>query len=417
MSGEWLLALLLGAALGALVTALLMHLRHAERLRTLEAEKSGLLARGEAAQAALEETRAKLTEGFSALAREALRHNNEDFLRLAREQFERHKLEADGALTQKEQRITELVTPIREALTKTGQQIQAMEQARSEAYGSITQQIESMSRAQNQLQQETRNLVQALRRPEVRGRWGELTLRRLVELAGMVERCDFEEQVQQSGSEGSLRPDMVIRMPDGRSIVVDSKTPLDAYLAAMEASDDEGRARELDRHARHLRERARELSKKAYWEQFVDAPDFVVLFIPGEQFLSAALERAPDLLEETLRSRVILASPTSLIALLRAVAYGWRQLVVAENAEQIRTLGEELYKRLTTFTEHLARLGNQLGSSVEHYNKAIGSLERQVMPGARKFTELGISARKEIEALDPIEHTARRIEAAAQDNE
>ncbi len=414
--GLWL-ALLLGTVIGALVTALVMHLRHAERLRALEADKAGLAARGEAAQSALEEARSKLTESFSALAREALRHNNEDFLRLAREQFERHKLEADGTLTLKEQRINELVAPIREALGKTEQQIQAMELARQSAYGSITQQIESMSRAQNQLQQETRNLVQALRRPEVRGRWGELTLRRLVELAGMVEHCDFDEQVQQQGAEGALRPDMVVRLPDARNIVVDSKTPLDAYISATAASDDAERARELDRHARHLRERVRELSKKAYWEQFADAPDFAVLFIPGEQFLSAALEREPELFEEALRARVILASPASLVALLRAVAYGWRQQAVAENAEQIRTLGEELYKRLATFTEHLARLGHQLGNSVEHYNKAVGSLERQVMPGARRFTELGISARKEIETLDPVEHTARRIESANADNE
>jgi DNA recombination protein RmuC len=356
-----------------------------------------------------EQARTQLTDTFSALSGQALKHNSEEFLKLARENLKQFQVQAEGGLQAREKSIEQLVKPIREALQKTEAQIREIEKERKEAYGSLHRHLETMARAQESLQGETRNLVQALRRPEVRGQWGEMTLRRVVELAGMVEHCDFYEQEHVSTEEGALRPDMVVRMPDGREIVVDVKTPLDAYLSALEATDDENRGRELDRHARKVRERVNELSKKAYWHQFKSAPDFVVLFIPGEQFLSAALERDRNLLEDALRQKIILATPTSFVALLRAVAYGWRQEALAENADRIRELGEELYKRLATFTEHLSRLGKSIGSSVEQYNKAVGSLERQVLPSARRMDEMGISAKKELEPLDPLEKTIRGL--------
>lgn len=361
--------------------------------------------------AALNEARAQLSETFSSLSSQALKHNSEEFLKLARENLRQFQVKADGDLEARQKHIEQLVKPIREALEKTEKQIHEIEKDRKEAYGALHKHLESMALAQEHLQGQTRNLVQALRRPEVRGQWGELTLRRVVELAGMVEHCDFYEQETATGESGVLRPDMVVRMPDGREIVVDVKTPLDAYLSAVEAPDEDTRGRELERHARKMRERVTELSKKAYWSQFRHAPDFVVLFVPGEQFLSAALERDRSLLEDALRQKIILATPTSFVALLRAVAYGWRQEALAENADRIRELGEELYRRLATFTEHLARVGKSLGASVDHYNKAVGSLERQVLPGARRMDEMGISAKKEIEHLEPLDKNVRKIES------
>jgi len=360
----------------------------------------------------LEQSRQQLRESFTALSAQALRTNNEEFLKLARENLHQYQIQAQADLTQKEKAIEGLVKPIHEALEKTEQQVRQMEKERKEAHGSLTAFLQSMTQTQQQLESETRKLVQALRRPEVRGQWGELTLRRLAELAGMVEHCDFFEQETQNSGEGALRPDMVIRMPDSREIVVDVKTPLDAYLSAVEAVEDGVRRQQLERHARKVRERVRELAAKSYWDQFKDAPDFVVLFIPGDQFLSAALEIDPALLEDALRQKVILATPTSFIALLRAVAYGWRQLALAENAERIRETGEELYKRLAAFTEHLGKVGRSLGGSIDAYNKAVGSLERSVLPGARRFTEMGISSgKKEVENLEPLERAIRPIES------
>ncbi|MDY6946170.1 MAG: DNA recombination protein RmuC, partial [Pseudomonadota bacterium] len=256
-------------------------------------------------------------------------------------------------------------------------------------------------------QKETRTLVNALRRPEVRGQWGELTLRRLAELAGMVEHCDFKEQVHVRGEDGSLRPDMIVHMPDGRDLIVDVKTPLDAYLEAVDAATDEQRALAMRRHAGAVAERVKQLGAKSYWSQFERSPDFVILFIPGDQFLSAALAEQPNLLEDALRQDVIIATPTSFVALLKAVAYGWRQMALAQNAETIRTLAEDLYKRLAVFTTHLGKLGRNISNSVDNYNAAIGSLERQVLPGARKFTELGVRPDRTLETLEPIDKLAR----------
>jgi DNA recombination protein RmuC len=269
-----------------------------------------------------------------------------------------------------------------------------------------------MAESHRLLQTETRNLVQALRRPEVRGQWGELTLKRLAELAGMVEHCDFQQQASTQTDNGQQRPDMVVRMPDKREIVVDAKTPLDAYLSAVECGDDNERKGHLEHHTRNVRARIRELSGKAYWRQFRFSPEFVVLFIPGDQFLSAALEIDHTLLEEALSKNVILATPTSFVALLRAIAYGWRQEALAENADTIREVGQDMYDRLITFAEHLSKLGRNLDNSVEHFNKAVGSFDSRVLPGARKFVDMGIDARKDPPHPAIIERAPRKVQAA-----
>lgn len=399
---------------GGLVGYLLAHLRAQKRIGELDAARGRVEVELESERKhfqerldTLEQARAQLADSFSTLSREALKHNSEEFLKLARENLGRFQSEAKADLDKREQSIEGLVKPIRETLAKTEQQIQQMEKERREAFGSLGQHLQIMAETERLLRQETQNLVNALRRPEVRGQWGEMTLKRLAELAGMVEHCDFYEQEHRTGPEGAMRPDMVVRMPDQRELVVNAKTPLDAYLSAMEAKTDQERVEQLKRHARKVRERMRELASKAYWSQFKHSPDFVVLFIPGDQFLAAALEQDSALLEDALSNKVILATPTSIVALLRAVAFGWRQESLAENAEKIRDLGEDLYGRLATFTEHLTRLGKGLGQSVDNYNKAVGSLERLVLPGARKFTELGIHSKKTLDELNPLEHAPR----------
>ncbi len=394
------IALVIGLMLGYLIASLrtMRYKSELESERRAQAEKIKLL----------EQAGEKLSDSFSALSSRALQQNNEAFLRLAEQNLSKHQTQAKGELQQREKSIESLIKPIRDTLEKTERQLHSMEKDRKEAFGSLSEHLRQMSDTQVRLQRETGNLVSALRRPEVRGQWGEMTLKRLAELAGMTEYCDFYEQESVSTEEGILRPDMVVRMPDKRELVVDAKTPLDAYLNAVQSDNDDERKLELQRHARKLRDRVKELASKAYWLQFKNSPDYVVLFVPGDQFLSAALEQDVSILEYALSNKVILATPTSLIALLRAVAFGWRQQAVAENAEQIQQLGEELHNRMLTFTDHLGKLGSSLGSSIDHYNKAIGSLERSVLPGARKFSELGIEKRKQIESIDPIEKAPRK---------
>ncbi len=287
--------------------------------------------------------------------------------------------------------------------------MESLERERRDAFSTLRTQIETLTNGQTQLQRETRNLVTALRRPEVRGRWGELTLRRLVELAGMSEHCDFTEQLHLFGEDGALRPDLVVHMPESRDLVVDVKAPLDAYLEALEAVTDEARQIAMKRHGQQVETRVRQLASKNYWAQFEHSPEFVVLFLPGDQFLSAALAERPDLLETALKQNVILATPSTLIALLKTVAYGWRQSAVAENAAVIRQLGQELYKRLGSFTAHLGRVGARLGAAVEAYNSAVGSLERQVMPQARRFPELGVTSDASLAEVEQIDHLARTV--------
>ena len=397
-------ALILGLLLGALIAWLIASRRQA-RLEAILGNQDALQRERESA---FDAARSQLTSAFSDLANQSLKSNSENFLRLAEQNLGAQQDKAKRDLGDREKAIEDLVKPINEALLASQKQITELEKSRSEAYGGIKAQLESMHLGQQSLAQETQNLVKALRRPEVRGRWGEITLRRLVELAGMVEHCDFQEQVHSVGEDQIIRPDMVVRMPNQRDLVVDVKTPLDAYLEAVEAKDDAQRQLCLQRHARNVREHIRALSSKAYWAQFTNSPEFVILFIPGDQFLSAALNEDPDLIETALAQQIILATPTSFVALLKAVAYGWRQLALADNAQEIRVLAEDLYGRLATFVTHMNKVGRQLGSSVESYNRAVGSLERKVLPGARKFVELGIHAKKKmekVETLDPVPRT------------
>jgi len=403
-------ALATGAVLGALVA----QLRAVWRIEALRIELAAAQVRLESSvlQDAdrlklLEQSETRLRAAFDSLAGETLRTNSELFLRLSREALGRDQVVAEGALKERELAIAHLVEPLRAALERTEAQVQALERERRDAFTTLRTQIETLAGGQAQLQRETRNLVTALRRPEVRGRWGELTLRRLVELAGLSEHCDFTEQLQVVGEEGALRPDLVVHMPDARDLVIDAKTPLDAYLASLEAPTDEERQQALKRHAQQVETRVRELASKSYWTQFERSPEFAVLFLPGDQFLSAALAERPELLETALGQSVIIATPSTLIALLKAVAYGWRQSAVARNAALIRDLGQELYRRLGTFNGHLGRMGQRLGSAVEAYNAAVGSLERQVLPQARRFSELGVTADAPLAELEPIGQLVR----------
>lgn len=398
-------ALLAGLILGALVTWLIL----GRRQRQLEATIKNQEALQHEREIAFEAAKSQLTSAFSDLANQTLKSNSETFLRLAEQNLGTQQERAKRDLGEREKAIEELVKPIRDSLQAAQKQITELEKSRSEAYGGIKSQLEAMRISQQSLTQETQNLVKALRRPEVRGRWGEITLRRLVELAGMVEHCDFQEQVHSVGDDKVIRPDMIVRMPDQRELVVDVKTPLDAYLEAAEAKDDAQRKLGLQRHTRNLREHIRTLASKSYWAQFTASPEFVILFIPGDQFLSAALNEDPDLIEYALSQQIILATPTSFVALLKAVAYGWRQLALADNAQEIRQLAEDLYGRLATFVTHMNRVGRQLASSVENYNRAVGSLERKVLPGARKFTELGIHPKKELEKLETLDPVPRTM--------
>jgi len=407
----WLVA---GAVLGGLVT----HIRAARRIEALHVELTAARVRLESGTVQdadrvklLEQSETRLRAAFDSLAGEALRANNELFLQLARETLGRDQAVAEGALKEREAAVAQLVLPLRVALERTEAQVQALERERREAFASLRTQIETLSGGQAQLSRETRNLVTALRRPEVRGRWGELTLRRLVELAGLTEHCDFTEQLRVTSEAGALRPDLVVHMPDARDLVIDAKTPFDAYLAALEAPTEEERAQALKRHASQVEARVRELASKSYWSQFERSPEFAVLFLPGDQFLSAALAERPELIENALGQGVIITTPSTLIALLKTVAYGWRQSEVAHNAAVIRDLGQELYRRLASFDGHLGRIGQRLASAVEAYNAAVGSLERHVLPQARRFTELGVTADATLPVLEQVTQLTRNTDA------
>jgi DNA recombination protein RmuC len=407
----------IGLGCGILLGILIHFLFSRPRQHRLEIQNLELNARIEAEEktaaareTALQQAEERLTATMGKLANESLEKNSSHFLRLAEETLGKHQERAKATLTEREKAVADLVKPIRDALDLTHKQIGEIEKSRHESFGSIKAQLESMTAGQEGLRNETQKLSRALRRPEVRGRWGELTLRRVVELAGMMEHCDFTEQESITTEKGVMRPDMVIRLAEGGELVVDVKTPLDAYLDATEAEDDETRKSALQRHERNVRNRVQELATKAYWNQFTSSPDFVVLFIPGDHFLSAALTENPNLYEEALRQKIILATPSTLMALLRTFAYGWRQLALAENAEEIRRLAEDLYGRLTVFTGHVTKIGQQLDASVKTYNNAVGSLKQKVLPGARKFTELGIRPKKQIESPPEIETVVRQAD-------
>jgi DNA recombination protein RmuC len=362
---------------------------------------------------AIDRAMEQLDRRFDDLAGRQLRENIENFLRLAKENLGGHQLSAQGALKEREQAIEALVKPIQESLARTSEALRQIEVERQRDFGSLRQHLTDMRETHSALHRETRNLVQALSKPQVRGQWGEIALRRLVELAGMTAHCDFEEQVHVAGEDGALRPDMVVHLPEGRDVVIDVKTPLDAYLTAAEAPTDEVRAAALRRHAQHVADRVRLLASKNYAAQFSRAPQFVVLFLPGDQFLSSALDQQPDLLDRAMGSNIILTTPSTLLALLKTVYNGWQNVRLAENAERIRGLAEELHARLSTFRNHMAKVGSSLESSMTAFNAAVGSLERSVLPGARKFIELGVRAEKPIEELEQIEVAARLTEGTA----
>lgn len=349
----------------------------------------------------------QLQQAFAALSAEALQANNRNFLDLARTSFAKLQAEANGDLGRRQQAIDQLVKPLHEALGKVDARIGELEQARSGAYARLDEQLKVLMESQRNLGRETGNLVKALRAPTVRGRWGEMQLRRVVEMAGMLNHCDFEEQQSVSTENGRLRPDMVIRLPNGRNIVVDAKAPLAAYLEALEAPDEQERRRHLRDHARQVRDHLGKLSQKSYWEQFQPTPEFVVLFLPGETFFSAALEQDPALIESGVEQKVLLATPTTLIALLRSVAYGWRQEQLTENAQAISQLGQELYGRIAVMADHFQAMGKGLERAVDGYNRAMSSLDSRVLVSARRFKELGAGSSKEIENAAQIEKTPR----------
>jgi DNA recombination protein RmuC len=371
----------------------------------LEGERRAAQERKDSFRQAAEE----LSEKFKALSRDALKDNNQSFLELAHSTLQKFQQSAKGDLELKQKAIDELVKPLKESLDKVDGKIGEMERARAGAYSELREQVKALATSQSQLQAETGNLVNALRAPHVRGRWGEIQLRRVVELAGMLQYCDFVEQETVVTSDGRIRPDVIIRLPGNRTIVVDSKVPFDAFYESISTTDEVVRLAKLKEHARLVRAHITALSRKSYWEAVQPTPEFVLLFLPGETFYSAALEHDPKLIEDGVGEKVIIATPTTLIALLKAVSYGWRQEQMATNAHEVSKLGKDLYDRLRTFTNYFADIGRGLDRALDSYNKGVGSLEARVLVTARKFKERGAIAGEEIETLEPIDKLARPL--------
>ena len=386
----------------------------AETARAVAAAELDLVRR-EATEtsARAEEDRTRLAGAFAELSAQALAKNNEQFLALADTRFNEARAAARGDLDQRQTSIAQLLSPLSETLARYERGIQQLEAERRGAYAGLSEKVAQLHLGHQELQRETRNLVTALRAPQTRGRWGEMQLRRVAEMAGMLEHCDFDEQVSTSGEDGRLRPDMVVHMPGGGQVVVDAKVPLDAFLKLVDADDDESRALHRARHARQLRTHVEQLAKKEYWRQFDRSPQMVVAFIPGDQLLAAAFEADPALQEHAMANNVLLTTPVTLIALLRTVALGWRQETMAENAREVQKLGAELYERLRAMTGHMQSLQRSLTTSVEAYNRAVGSLESRVLVTARRFPSLGVVVGESsgIVELSSIEAAPRRLQA------
>ncbi len=352
----------------------------------------------------LDEAREKLTDAFKALSREVLDVSKKDFLQLAESSFKNLQLAAKSELEQRKQAVESLVLPIKENLEKYHKWLQEVENIRREDYGSITDQLKKLAEMEKHLSQETSNLVLALKAPQVRGNWGEQTLRRVVEMAGLSEHCDFTEQVSIASEGGTLRPDLVVKMPGEREIIVDAKNIFNYYYEAMECQDEVKRNDYLNKHVKAVREHIRKLSQKSYWEQFACSADFVVFFMPNENLYIEAIKRSPDLFEEAIKQRILLAHPMSLVGFLRVIALTWKQQKMSESSEKIRDLGEELYNRIVDLTRHIAELGKHLSRTVVSYNKTVGSVKRRVLVTTRKMKELGVSGKDETRELSPVDN-------------
>jgi len=409
--------IILAAVGGLLLGALIAFLWLRSRLEAARIAAGELRARLEAERSAaaeklalLEDAQRKLGDTFRALSADALDRNARSFLDLARSTLEQSQERVRGDLESRTKAIDAVVEPLKASLERVDTRIQELERVRSEAYGALAEQVRSLARTQLGLQAETANLVRALRQPTVRGRWGEITLRRVVEMAGMVAYCDFVEQETAVTDDGRLRPDMVVRLPNGKRIVIDSKAPLQGYLDALESDDDAARMDHMRKHAQQIRSHIGKLAARSYWSQFQPTPEFVVLFLPGESFFSAALERDPSLIEAGVEQGVVVATPTTLIALLKAVSYGWQQDLIARSAREISALGRDLHARIAIMTRHLADLRRGLDRAVKSYNDAVGSFERRVLPAARRFKDLG-AATGEIPMLEPLDRTTRDVES------